>query len=73
MKKWFDVSNLFTFVLQSTDIDVDVGKVMDTWTHQMGYPVVTVERNGNAFTAKQERFLYNPRGRLTEAYISPYK
>ncbi|KAK2162015.1 hypothetical protein LSH36_106g02029 [Paralvinella palmiformis] len=57
---------------KSAHIDVDVSKVMDTWTAQMGYPVVTVERHGNTISAKQERFLYNPRGRATEAYTSPY-
>ena len=41
--------------------DVDVKEVMDTWTRQMGYPVVSLSRDGAKVKATQERFLYNPR------------
>ncbi|XP_070558837.1 glutamyl aminopeptidase-like [Ptychodera flava] len=40
--------------------ETDVKKVMDTWTRQAGYPVVTVTRNGNNVHAEQQRFLQNP-------------
>ena len=30
---------------------------MDTWTLQMGYPVVSVKKSGNKFILTQERFL----------------
>ncbi|XP_019622170.1 PREDICTED: thyrotropin-releasing hormone-degrading ectoenzyme-like [Branchiostoma belcheri] len=42
--------------------DVQVKEVMDTWTLQMGFPVVTVTRdysNGRV-TATQRHFLYDP-------------
>ncbi|CAL4116388.1 unnamed protein product, partial [Meganyctiphanes norvegica] len=39
--------------------DVTVKMIMDTWTLQSGYPVITVERDtkGTTATIKQERFL----------------
>ncbi|XP_072037203.1 aminopeptidase N-like [Amphiura filiformis] len=44
---------------------MDVKKIMDTWTIQMGYPLVSITRDydredGIHFTATQERFLLNP-------------
>lgn len=47
---------------------------MDTWTKQMGYPVVTISNNnGQTATVTQTRFLQNP---LSEGELmapSPYK
>ena len=39
--------------------EISVKDVMDTWTLQMGYPVVTVTRNylNNSMKIKQTRFL----------------
>ncbi|XP_019622952.1 PREDICTED: aminopeptidase Ey-like isoform X1 [Branchiostoma belcheri] len=51
--------------------DVQVKEVMDTWTLQMGFPVVTVTRdysNGRV-TATQRHFLYDPEVNVPE---SPY-
>ena len=45
---------------------------MDSWTGQMGYPVVTVERKGQVVSATQERFLFNPRGTTKEEYNSTF-
>ena len=39
---------------------------MDTWTLQMGYPVVTVKRNGNKATLTQEHFLLDRNAVVTE-------
>ena len=53
---------------------IDVKQIMDTWTLQMGYPVVTVTReygrsDGNLhFRTKQERFLLNPHSNTTTKY-----
>jgi aminopeptidase N len=33
--------------------DFTTADIMDTWTRQMGYPVVNVERNGNELKASQ--------------------
>ncbi|XP_025986451.2 aminopeptidase N [Solenopsis invicta] len=43
------------------DPNVTVKEIMDTWTLQTGFPVVTVLRNydDNSFTLTQERFLLN--------------
>lgn len=46
--------------LQSTNPNFVVKDVMDTWTTQMGYPVVTVSENANSFILKQKRFLTDP-------------
>ncbi|XP_034256819.1 glutamyl aminopeptidase-like isoform X2 [Thrips palmi] len=41
--------------------NVDVAKVMDTWTRQMGFPVVTVTTTGpGKYVLSQKRFLSNP-------------
>ncbi|XP_070558802.1 uncharacterized protein [Ptychodera flava] len=40
--------------------DTDVKKIMDTWTLQMGYPIVTLSRDGNTIMADQERFIMDP-------------
>lgn len=42
--------------------DINIKEVMDGWTLQMGYPVVTISKNENlenAVTISQEHFLYN--------------
>ena len=43
-------------------VDPAVKEIMDTWTVQMGYPVVTIERDYRAgkALARQERFLLPP-------------
>lgn len=50
--------------MRSEGRDIDVGSVMDRWTLQMGYPVVTVSREPSeqlpthAIAVTQEHFLY---------------
>ena len=49
------------FLTQAVGGEHDVGLIMDTWTRQMGFPVVTVKHlGGNRYRLKQERFLLNP-------------
>ncbi|XP_047482312.1 aminopeptidase N-like isoform X2 [Penaeus chinensis] len=52
--------------------DVSVKKIMDTWTLQMGYPVIKVTRSsdGTSATVSQERFLLvkNPNSTDTHDY-----
>ena len=51
-----------------------VKQLMDTWTLQMGYPVLTVtKKSGNTYTVSQERFLYDRNANLTSKYTSPFK
>jgi len=53
-----------------------VKEVMDTWTVQMGYPVININRHYNGSklaTARQERFLLNPSDRANSTDEHDYK
>lgn len=51
---------------------INVGNVMDTWTRQMGLPVVNVQRTSDSLVLTQERFLSD--GNATfDPSESPYK
>ena len=52
--------------------NVEIKEVMDTWTLQMGYPVVTVKQTGSHVSATQQRFLYHSQSNFTEEFTSPY-
>lgn len=45
--------------------------VMDTWTRQMGFPVITIKKKGNAFELTQEHFLADPKAVVERK--SPFK
>jgi glutamyl aminopeptidase len=50
---------------------------MDTWTRQMGFPLITLSREGNMITAKQKRFiltvnLNNETEEMNNESISPF-
>ncbi|XP_077355556.1 thyrotropin-releasing hormone-degrading ectoenzyme-like isoform X1 [Festucalex cinctus] len=55
--------------MRSEGRDIDIGAVMDGWTLQMGYPVVTISKNQSEqlsthdITVSQEHFLYGQDGR----------
>ena len=53
---------------------MDVKTVMDTWTLQMGFPVVTVSRNyqDKTATAAQERFLIGKSNEKTKENSKKY-
>ncbi|XP_052805071.1 endoplasmic reticulum aminopeptidase 1-like isoform X2 [Mya arenaria] len=38
----------------------DISGLMKTWTEQMGYPLITIERRANTLTLSQTRFLLIP-------------
>uniref|UniRef100_A0A3B4FWC6 Aminopeptidase n=1 Tax=Pundamilia nyererei TaxID=303518 RepID=A0A3B4FWC6_9CICH len=50
--------------MHSEGRDIDIGEMMDRWTLQMGYPVVTISKNQSEqlptyyITVSQEHFLY---------------
>jgi aminopeptidase N len=45
--------------LQEVAMDVNITRVMDTWTRQTGYPVVTATTGPNgSITLEQERFQF---------------
>ncbi|PIK55590.1 putative aminopeptidase N [Apostichopus japonicus] len=47
----------------------DVKKIMDTWTLQMGYPVITVTRSGSTLNVQQSHFLIDPESEVDDKYI----
>ncbi|KAA8580389.1 hypothetical protein FQN60_005924 [Etheostoma spectabile] len=55
--------------MRSEGRDIDIGQMMDRWTLQMGYPVVTISKNQSEqlpthyITVSQEHFLYGQEGR----------
>uniref|UniRef100_A0A8C2YWC0 Aminopeptidase n=1 Tax=Cyclopterus lumpus TaxID=8103 RepID=A0A8C2YWC0_CYCLU len=52
-----------------TDVsDLDVRAIMDTWTLQEGFPLVTVEVRGREVRLSQERYLKTDDHSLTEGY-----
>lgn len=50
--------------MRSEGRDIDIGGMMDRWTLQMGYPVVTISKNQSEqlltryISVTQEHFLY---------------
>ena len=49
-----------------------IGEIMDTWTRQMGYPMVTVEDRGDSYHLTQTRFLLHDNGSQFNISDSPY-
>ncbi|XP_053505705.1 thyrotropin-releasing hormone-degrading ectoenzyme-like [Ictalurus furcatus] len=71
-----DLWNSFSQALQREGKVINIKEVMDGWTVQMGYPVVTVSKNEspeNTVTISQEHFLYDTDARslLSLYWISP--
>lgn len=54
VQKWF------------SDDELDVQAIMDTWTLQEGFPLVTVEVRGREVRLSQERYLKTDDPSLTE-------
>ncbi|KAK6184662.1 hypothetical protein SNE40_007092 [Patella caerulea] len=52
--------------------NINVKDVMDTWTLQMGYPLVTIKRSEDSVTLEQDRFLFNPNSDEKPEFISPF-
>jgi len=42
---------------QNSSHPVDVKVIMDSWTQQLGYPLITLRRHGNLIHASQRHFL----------------
>ncbi|XP_043274166.1 glutamyl aminopeptidase-like [Venturia canescens] len=53
-------ADLFAILQKAVTNKINVTAIMDTWTRQMGYPVVKVVRNGLNYTLTQKRFLADP-------------
>ena len=57
--------------LQAVTPDLNITRIMDTWTMQMGFPHLTYTLVGDELTIKQSRFLSDPDSNVT-ATPSPY-
>jgi len=58
--------------LQGYGQGVNISRVMDTWTRQMGLPLLTVTRSGDTLTVSQQRFTTDPNSTY-DHNTSPYK
>ncbi|XP_068617106.1 endoplasmic reticulum aminopeptidase 1b [Brachionichthys hirsutus] len=54
---------------QHTGDELDVKAIMDTWTLQEGFPLVTVEVRGREVRVSQERYLKTDDPSLTERFL----
>ncbi|XP_076751156.1 endoplasmic reticulum aminopeptidase 1 isoform X3 [Xylocopa sonorina] len=61
-----DTNDLWAVFTKHANNTFDVKVIMDTWTQQMGFPLITITRNGNTITATQKRFLISPKENDTE-------
>ena len=43
------------------------------WLYQMGFPLITVQKDGTTLTCSQSMFLLDPQKPLREQYASEYK
>ncbi|CAI6368332.1 unnamed protein product [Macrosiphum euphorbiae] len=55
-----ETDDLWTELQMVTQNTINVKKLMDTWTRQAGFPVVSAVRNGTKLTLKQQRFFSDP-------------
>lgn len=67
-------TNDLWFHLRNNANQMDVQSFMDTWTRQMGYPVlqVKIDKEKNQMNITQERFLSDPKA-VYDKSSSPYK
>lgn len=55
------VTDNFLTEIEKLGLDIDVKSIMNTWTEQMGLPVVEVEQvSATQFKLTQKRFFSNP-------------
>lgn len=50
----------------------DVKHIMDTWTLQMNFPVVTMEKEGSNLRLEQSRYLMDPTATDPGTFTSPF-
>ncbi|KAM6986544.1 thyrotropin-releasing hormone-degrading ectoenzyme-like [Aplochiton taeniatus] len=64
-----DLWNKLSEAMRAERKDINIAAVMDRWTLQMGYPVVTISRNDSwerHVTITQQHFIYQQEGRSRE-------
>ncbi|KAJ8311423.1 hypothetical protein KUTeg_010778 [Tegillarca granosa] len=52
-----EMDELWETFSEAVDHRFDIKAIMDTWTRQMGYPVVTMRSDGDSYVLEQQRFL----------------
>ena len=52
-----DTKDLWNVFSRNTNQSLEVKVIMDTWTQQMGFPLITITREENEVIVTQERFL----------------
>ena len=55
-----ETADLLSILQENVKHKINVKAIMDTWTRQMGFPVVNVTRNKSTVMLTQKRFLINP-------------
>ncbi|XP_065165053.1 endoplasmic reticulum aminopeptidase 1-like isoform X2 [Atheta coriaria] len=66
-----DTKELWNVFSRNTNQSLDVKLIMDTWTQQMGFPLITITREDNEIIATQERFLLTTEGVNSTARSMP--
>ena len=56
-----ETADLFNILQESVGNRININAIMDTWTRQMGFPVVNVAvKSKTSYTLTQKRFLADP-------------
>ncbi|KAL1122590.1 hypothetical protein AAG570_002920 [Ranatra chinensis] len=68
-----DTKDLWAIMSKHANHSIHVKSIMDTWTRQMGFPLVEIMREGSSVTATQIRFLLTPEPRKenTSSLLEP--
>ena len=67
-----EMSQLWQTFEESSNYSFSIGDIMDTWTRQMGFPVVTIRHlSGDKYQINQKRFLVNANDNF-DPRTSPY-
>ncbi|XP_056646325.1 endoplasmic reticulum aminopeptidase 1-like isoform X1 [Diorhabda sublineata] len=52
-----EMKDLWNVLGKNTNQSLDINTIMDTWTNQMGFPLVIIKRENHTIIASQRRFL----------------
>ncbi|CAG7629470.1 unnamed protein product [Allacma fusca] len=63
-----ETDDLWRALSKSTNDTIEVKKIMETWTQQMGFPLVRIRLENRTLKAVQEKFLLNPAENDTVEY-----
>lgn len=56
-----ETKDLFSILQESVGNRININAIMDTWTRQMGFPVINVNvKSKTSYTLTQKRFLADP-------------